>query len=135
MTAPPSRSEPTDGVAAVPNPAERKMQRDFFLGFVKVHVLHHASRHPIYGVSFLAELNRHGYHLSPGTLYPLLHSLEAAGYLTREDQVVEGKIRKYYRITPHGEAALGEARRKIGELVEEIMEPVGAETAAGRGGG
>jgi DNA-binding PadR family transcriptional regulator len=121
--------------ARTSDPAERKMLRDFFLGFVKVHVLHHASRHPIYGVSFLAELNRHGYHLSPGTLYPLLHSLEAAGYLTREDQVVEGKIRKYYRITPHGEAALGEARRKIGELVEEIMEPVGAETAAGRGGG
>lgn len=101
---------------------ENKMLRDFFLGFVKVHVLHHARRGPIYGVWFLAELERHGYHLSPGTLYPLLHSLEAAGYLEREDRVVEGKVRKYYRITTLGESALSEARSKIRELVDEMLE-------------
>jgi DNA-binding PadR family transcriptional regulator len=98
------------------------MFRDFFLGFVKVHVLHHASRGPIYGVSFLAELARHDYHLSPGTLYPLLHNLEATGYLTREEQVVDGKVRKYYRITDLGQEALEESRSKIRELVDEIME-------------
>lgn len=101
------------------------MLRDFFLGFVKVHVLHHASRSPIYGVSFLAELSRHNYQLSPGTLYPLLHSLEAAGYLEREDRVVDGKVRKYYRTTSQGVVALEEARLKIRELVDEIMEPNG----------
>ena len=101
---------------------ENKMLRDFFLGFVKVHLLHHASRGPVYGVWFLEELARHGYHLSPGTLYPLLHNLEAAGYLSREDQVVEGKVRKYYAITPLGEEALAEARLRIQELVEEIMD-------------
>jgi PadR family transcriptional regulator PadR len=100
---------------------ESKMERDFFLGFVKVHVLHHASREPIYGVWFLEELGRHGYHLSPGTLYPLFHDLEATGYLKREDRVVEGKVRKYYAITPMGERALGEARDRIRELVDEIM--------------
>ncbi len=52
------------------------MLRDFFLGFIKVHVLHHAAHEPIYGVAMIAELARHGYELSPGTLYPLLHSLE-----------------------------------------------------------
>jgi DNA-binding PadR family transcriptional regulator len=101
---------------------ENKMLRDFFLGFVKVHVLHHATRGPIYGVWFLGELERHGYHLSPGTLYPLLHSLEDAGYLEREDRVVEGKVRKYYRITSLGESALSEARTKIRELVDEMLE-------------
>jgi PadR family transcriptional regulator len=99
---------------------DNKMLRDFFLGFVKVHLLHHASREPVYGVWFISELARHGYHLSPGTLYPLLHSLEAAGYLLREDRVVEGKVRKYYEITPLGEEAMAEARVKIQELVEEI---------------
>jgi DNA-binding PadR family transcriptional regulator len=102
--------------------SENKMLRDFFLGFVKVHVLHHARRGPIYGVWFLAELERHGYHLSPGTLYPLLHSLEAAGYLEREDRVVEGKVRKYYAITTLGQSALSEARSKIRELVDEMLE-------------
>jgi DNA-binding PadR family transcriptional regulator len=99
------------------------MLRDFFLGFVKVHVLHHASRGPVYGVWFMEELKRHNYQLSPGTLYPLLHNLEAAGYLQREDRLVEGKVRKYYEITPLGEEALREARAKIQELVHEISEP------------
>jgi DNA-binding PadR family transcriptional regulator len=98
------------------------MLRDFFLGFVKVHLLHHASREPVYGVWFIEELARHDYHLSPGTLYPLLHNLEATGYLSREDRVVDGKVRKYYAITPLGKEALIEARTKIQELVEEIME-------------
>jgi DNA-binding PadR family transcriptional regulator len=101
---------------------DNKMLRDFFLGFIKVHLLHHASREPVYGVWFIEELARHDYHLSPGTLYPLLHNLEATGYLHREDRVVEGKVRKYYAITPLGKEALSEARAKIQELVEEIME-------------
>ena len=107
--------------------SENKMLREFFLGFVKVHVLHHARRGAIYGVWFLEELARHDYHLSPGTLYPLLHGLEASGYLAREDRVVDGKVRKYYRITPDGEKALAEARQKIRELVDEMLE---AEEAA-----
>lgn len=111
-------------LATLEKPArtDNKMLREFFLGFVKVHVLHHASQEPIYGVSFLAELARHDYHLSPGTLYPLLHNLEASGYLKREDRVVEGKVRKYYEITKLGGDALAEARQKIRELVDEIME-------------
>ena len=101
---------------------ESKLLRDLFLGFVSIHVLHHASREPIYGVWFLEELARHGYHLSPGTLYPLLHDLEASGNLEREDRVVEGKVRKYYSITPQGELALAEGRERIRELVDEVIE-------------
>jgi PadR family transcriptional regulator, regulatory protein PadR len=103
------------------------MLRDFFLGFVKVHVLHHAAQEPVYGLALLDELRRHGYELGPGTLYPLLHGLEAAGYLTREDRVVGGKVRKYYAITDAGRLALAEARVKIAELVEEVLENQGPE--------
>jgi PadR family transcriptional regulator PadR len=98
------------------------MLRDFFLGFIKIHVLHHAAHEPIYGVAMIAELKRHGYDLSPGTLYPLLHSLEEQGYLTRQDRVVEGRVRKYYVITDEGNAALLDAKQKIAELVHEVLE-------------
>jgi PadR family transcriptional regulator len=99
-----------------------KLFRDLFLGFVKVHLLYHASQEPIYGSGISAELERHGYRLSPGTLYPVLHSLDDANLLEREDRVVGGKVRKYYRATPLGERALEEARSKILELVDEIMD-------------
>jgi PadR family transcriptional regulator, regulatory protein PadR len=98
------------------------MLRDFFLGFVKIHVLHHAAQEPVYGVALIAELRRHGYELSPGTLYPVLHSMEAAGYLARENRVVGGKVRKYYTITRAGRDALEQARPRIRELVAEVLE-------------
>src|SRR5260370_18297499 len=98
------------------------MLRDFFLGFIKIHVLHHAAHQPIYGVAMIAELKRHGYELSPGTLYPLLHSLEEQGYLARTDRLVEGRVRKYYVITEGGRAALLEAKQKFAELVHEVLE-------------
>lgn len=100
-----------------------KIFRDFMLGFVRIHLLYHASINPIYGSGISAELASHGYRLSWGTLYPLLHSLHAEGLLKREDHVVEGKVRKYYEITPLGRQALDEARRKALELVNEITNP------------
>ncbi len=97
------------------------MLRDFFLGFIKIHILHHAAHAPVFGLALIRELARHGYDVSPGTVYPVLHELERAGYLSREDQVVRGKIRKYYRITPRGRRALAEVRVKIAELVAEVL--------------
>ena len=96
--------------------------RALFLGFVKIHVLHHASREPIYGIAIRDELSRHGYVVSPGILYPLLHNLEASTYLEREDRLVEGKRRKYYRITTLGLTVLAQARTTIRELVDEVLE-------------
>jgi DNA-binding PadR family transcriptional regulator len=98
-----------------------KMFRDLLLGFVKIHVLYHASQKPVYGVGIQAELDRHGYKLSPGTLYPLLHNLEGAELLERDERVVDGKVRKYYKITPQGRLVLKEARKKAVELVDEVQ--------------
>jgi DNA-binding PadR family transcriptional regulator len=98
------------------------MLREFFLGFIKIHILHHAGEEPVYGLALIAELRRHGYELSPGTLYPVLHHLEKAGHLRRLNRVVNGKVRKYYVVTPRGGQALAQAREKISELVGEILE-------------
>jgi DNA-binding PadR family transcriptional regulator len=70
----------------------------------------------------MAELKRHGYEIGPGTLYPLLHALEAEGVLT-STQESRGNGRRYYRTTPAGDALLRELRAKIRELVDEVMEP------------
>ncbi len=73
-------------------------------------------------MDFIKELDRHGYRISPGTLYPIFHKLEAEGYLQSEKRLVAGKIRKYYRITPKGESALRESYLKARELWEEIQQ-------------
>jgi PadR family transcriptional regulator, regulatory protein PadR len=106
------------------------MLRDFFLGFIKIHILHHAAHAPVFGLALIRELARHGYEVSPGTVYPILHELERAGYLTRGDRLVRGKVRKYYRITPMGRQALEEARVKIAELVTEVLRGEGPASLA-----
>ena len=98
------------------------MLRDFFLGFIKIHILHHAIKEPVYGMCLIEELGRHGYRLSPGTLYPMLHKLEEESLLRSYSENVEGKIRKYYRTTPKGIKALTKIKEKITELAGEVME-------------
>jgi DNA-binding PadR family transcriptional regulator len=104
----------------------RDLFRDTFLGFVRVHLLHHATQEAFFGVEMIEELRRHGYALSPGTLYPILHALEAEGYLRSEARIVGGKLRRYYRGTRRGARTLDRLKVKIRELVDEVLEP-GAE--------
>lgn len=98
------------------------LDREFFLGFVKIHILYHASKEPIFGVEITEELARHGYSISPGTLYPTLHRLEKEGYLQSSSKLVNGRLRKYYKATTKGKQVLEQAKRKIRELVTEVIE-------------
>ncbi len=102
--------------------ATDKLIRNLFLGFIKIHILHHAEKEEIYGAEFQEELSRHGYEISFGTLYPIFHSLEDDGYILSEKRNIQGKIRKYYSITPQGRKVLKAARSKAVELVREITE-------------
>ena len=98
------------------------LDREFFLGFIKIHILYHASKESIFGAEIADELARHGYSLSPGTLYPTLHRLEKEGYLESSSKVVNGKVRKYYKATAKGRLVLEQSKRKIRELVTEVIE-------------
>ncbi|MFQ6121891.1 MAG: PadR family transcriptional regulator [Dehalococcoidales bacterium] len=98
------------------------LDREFFLGFIKIHILYHAAKKPIFGVEIAEELARHGYRLSPGTLYPTLHRLEKEGYLESSSKVINGRVRKYYQATAEGKQVLEQARQKIRELVTEVIE-------------
>ncbi len=97
------------------------MLRDFFLGFIKIHILYHASNESIYGTGIMEELEGHGYHVSPGLIYPTLKSLEKQGLLKSNKKVIQGRVRKYYTITKQGQTLLEESRRKITELVNEVL--------------
>lgn len=96
--------------------------RDLYSGLIRLHVLHHAVEEPIFGLGMIEELARHGYRISPGSLYPLLHNLEKKGYL-RSKQQRNGKSRRtVYRATPQGRKALATAKSKVRELFRELIE-------------
>jgi len=94
--------------------------RDLYSGLIRLHILHHAAAEPIFGLGMIEELARHGYRISAGSLYPLLHGLENKGYL-RSTEKRDGKsLRKIYRATPLGRRALAAAKSKIKELFREF---------------
>jgi PadR family transcriptional regulator PadR len=96
--------------------------RDLYSGLIRLHILHHAAEEPIFGLGMMDELARHGYRISAGSLYPLLHRLEKKGYL-RSSEVRNGKsLRKLYRATPLGRKALEAAKDKVRELFREVVE-------------
>lgn len=98
--------------------------REILLAFWKVHILHHAAEGPIYGQGIIAELRRHGYDISPGTLYPLLNRLEKTGWIKRIKGTDRGlKARKSYRLTAQGQRVLEHLRVQVRELYEEVACP------------
>ncbi len=102
--------------------AEYIQDRDLYSGLIRLHVLHHAAEEPIFGLGMVEELARHGYRISPGTLYPLLHGLQKKGYLHATEQRNGKSLRKVYRATPLGRKALRAAKNKVRELFGELIE-------------
>jgi PadR family transcriptional regulator PadR len=95
--------------------------RDLLSGFIRLHILHHAASGELYGQWMIEELARHGYRLSPGTLYPLLHGLEKKGYLVSRLEREGRTARKYYRATRLGRRAIKWATVKAKELFGEMV--------------
>ena len=96
--------------------------KELYSGMIRLHILYHASRGPIFGLWIIEELGRHGYKLSPGTLYPILHGLERKGYLRSSEKREGRQLRRLYRATPAGRKALATAKIKVRELVGELFE-------------
>ena len=97
--------------------------QDLYSGLIRIHILYHACEEgPIFGLGMINELARHGYRLSTGTLYPLLHGLEKKGLL-RSQKVRAGRwIRREYHATPAGRRAFRTAKQRVSELFGEIFE-------------
>src|SRR5579862_9116737 len=97
-------------------------ERDQYSGMIRLHVLHHASKEPIFGLGMIEELGRHGYKISAGTLYPLLHGLEKKGYLRSTERRNGKSLQRLYSATPRGKKALAAAKDKIRELFLEVVQ-------------
>jgi PadR family transcriptional regulator, regulatory protein PadR len=95
------------------------VEREFLLGFWKIHILHHAEKHGVYGQWMLEELRHHGYHVSPGTMYPILSRMAQHGWL-RATEPERSKAARVYSITPRGAEVLRRIRESLGELSGEV---------------
>lgn len=96
--------------------------QDLCSGLIRLHILHHACEEPIFGLGMIEELARHGYRLSAGTAYPLLHGLEKRGYLKSYEKRNGKQRRRFYKATPAGRKALVAAKEKVRELFGELFE-------------
>lgn len=109
----PARLGPSDEAAIL---------REVLLGFWKVHILHHAAEGPVVGHWMMRELLRHGYGVSPGTLYPILGRMEARGWLRCKADPRRGpRGRKEYALTSKGRKVLARLREKAEELHREVV--------------
>jgi len=97
--------------------------REFLLTFWKIHILHHAEEQGVYGQWMLEELHRHGYRLSPGTLYPLLARMARRGWLRAAVKSRNPRAARVYRITPAGADVLKRLRSSLEELQHEVGHP------------
>lgn len=93
---------------------------ELYSGLVRLHVLYHASREPVFGFGMIEELNRHGYKLGPGTMYPLLHGMEKKGWLKSSQDKVNGRPRRVYMATRTGRQALKAGQERVRELFAEL---------------
>ncbi len=96
--------------------------QDLYSGLIRLHILHHACEESIFGLGMIEELGRHGYRLSAGTIYPMLHRLEMSGLLRSQEERNGRRRRRTYRATRTGEKALAAAKQKVWELFSELFE-------------
>ncbi len=96
--------------------------KDLYGGLIRLHILHHAAEGPIFGLGIIEELRHHGYEMSAGTLYPMLHGLEKKGYLISRHERSGRRERRVYEITEEGQVALTDAKAKVRELFGELIE-------------
>ena len=73
----------------------------------------------------LARRSDHTFELKEGTLYPILHALEAERQVTvREKEAETGRVRKYYRITKKGMKALEEKKEEWRLFTKKVNDMV-----------
>jgi DNA-binding PadR family transcriptional regulator len=82
---------------------------------------------PLHGYAVIEALRARSegaFDLAEGTVYPVLHRLEADGLLTSNWSTVAGRRRRIYRLSRRGRAALGRRRaewQSFARAVESVL--------------
>ncbi len=101
-----------------------KIDKSLISGSTTLLILSLLSREELYGYQMITELSRrsdHTFELKEGTLYPILHGLEADGLVTVREKAAEtGRMRKYYRITKKGLKMLEEKKAEWTFFAEKV---------------
>ena len=111
------------------------MDKSLTSGSMGMMLLKLLSEKDMYGYEMIETLRQRSqnvFELKAGTLYPLLHSLEAKGFLTSYEQEQNGKTRVYYRITKNGNMFLKEKKEEwtvYVKAVSDVLALNGARTA------
>jgi DNA-binding PadR family transcriptional regulator len=100
---------------------QRQISQAFWQGMVKLIILHQANLGPVYGSRLSKYFHSLGYEISPGSLYPLLHSMEKANLMRCHIRIFKGRARKYYELTPQGLDCLEASRKEAEEIVREVI--------------
>lgn len=85
-------------------------------GLLDVCVLAAMQHRDSYGYQIIKDMRPY-VDISESTLYPILRRLEAAGLLTERHAEHNGRLRKYYHITPEGRARIAAFREEWEELL------------------
>jgi DNA-binding PadR family transcriptional regulator len=107
-----------------PRPAKpaRDPSAELLSGFIRLHILYHAGKEPVVGFWMIDELRRHGYDISPGTMYPMLRGMAERGMLKSAEKREGRRAWREYRATAAGKKALIQAKAKLRELFREVIE-------------
>jgi PadR family transcriptional regulator PadR len=93
-----------------------KVSKELLKGSTVILVLSLLEREPMYGYQMIKEMEKQSngvFVLKEGTLYPILHALEANGMIVSYWWGNEGtRQRKYYRIINKGKQYLKEKRKE-----------------------
>ncbi len=101
---------------------KKDVLRKIFLGFIHIHILRHAYKNPFYGSWLIEHLAKHGYTMSPGTIYPILYKLEKNKVLSSDKKLdSDGKVRIYYSITSLGIEILKDAEQQVKILASKSL--------------
>ena len=96
------------------------IDREFQRGFIKLYALWRAAKSEAYGVQIIEEMRELGFKVSPGTLYPVLHTLLEEKDVTLTDRIVNGKVRKCYRATAKGRKEAEEVVERLSRLLRKF---------------
>lgn len=90
---------------------------------VRLFVLHQADKRPTYGGRLKKQLSLLGYHISPGSLYPLLHQLEQTGLVRSWVKIYKGRARRLYELTAAGRSELQRLQAELAAAAAELLPP------------